>query len=162
MNPAHNKYELEVTTPGDREIAMTRTFDASPSMLYDAFAKPELIRRWLLGPDGYSMPDCEVDLRVGGAFHYVWRNDADGSEFGMHGVYRELVRAERIVHAENFDEPWYPGDCIVTTTFVARGQSTVVTMTSQFATSEARDGALASGMTRGVAASFDRLEATLE
>jgi uncharacterized protein YndB with AHSA1/START domain len=157
MNPAEAKYKLKLTTPSDREIVMTRVFDAPRNMLFDAFTKPELIKRWLLGPDGWSMPVCDVDLRVGGTFRYVWRNDADGKEFGQSGVYREIVRPERIVHTEKFDQPWYPGEAFNTNTFVERNGSTTVTLTSLFESREIRDMALESGMEGGVAVSYDRL-----
>ncbi|MBD5657080.1 MAG: SRPBCC domain-containing protein, partial [Candidatus Eremiobacteraeota bacterium] len=112
MNHPKNERRLQVATPSDREIVMTRIFDASRDLVFDAFTTPEWIRRWLLGPPGWSMPICEVDLRVNGPFRYVWRNDADGTTFGVGGVYREIVRPERIVHVEKFDEPWYPGEAL--------------------------------------------------
>ena len=157
MKPAETKHEMKVTTPSDREIAMTRVVDAPRQLVFDAFTKVELIRRWLLGPEGWSMPVCDVDLKVGGTFHYVWRNYADGKEFGLGGVYREIVRPERIVHAENFDEPWYPGDALVTSAFVEQNGSTTITMTILYDSREVRDMAIESGMERGVAASYDRL-----
>ena len=157
MKPAGASHQLELTTPSDLEIVMTRVFEAPRTMVYDAFTKPELIRKWLLGPDGWSMPVCDVDLRAGGQFHYLWRNDTDGKEFGMHGTYREVVPSSRIVHAENFDEPWYDGDAIVTTSFVEREGSTTVEMKMRFVSRAVRDQALESGMERGVARSYDRL-----
>lgn len=159
MNPLETKNKLQLTTPTEREIAMTRRFDAPRKRVFDAFTKPELIRRWLLGPEGWSMSVCEVDMRVGGGFHYVWRNDADRREFGMHGAYREIAPGKRIVHSENFDEPWYPGDAVVTTTFVERNGATTVTLTMLFESRAVRDAALESGMERGVAVSYDRLDA---
>jgi uncharacterized protein YndB with AHSA1/START domain len=161
MSNTEGKYELEVTTPSDREIVMTRTFDAPCERVFDAFTKPELIARWLLGPEGWSMPVCEVDLRSGGKFHYVWRDDSDGTEFGLNGEYREIVRPHRILHAERFDEAWYAGDAIVTTTFDEQRGTTTVTMTMSFDSREVRDGALESGMAKGVATSFDRLAGML-
>jgi uncharacterized protein YndB with AHSA1/START domain len=160
MTPAPAKRELQVTT-NDCEIVMTRTFDAPRAAVFDAFTKPELIRRWLLGPDGWSMPVCEVDLRVDGTFHYVWRNDADGQEFGLHGTYRAISPGERIEHVGNFDQPWYPDDSTTTTAFAEHDGSTTVTMTQRFVSRQARDVALESGMTGGVAESFDRLESVL-
>jgi uncharacterized protein YndB with AHSA1/START domain len=157
MKSAESKHEMKVTTPSDREIAMTRVLEAPRLLVFDAFTKPELIRRWLLGPKGWSMTVCDVDLGAGGSFHYVWRNDAERKEFGLGGVYREIVRPERIVHAENFDEPWYPGDALVTSTFVEEHGSTMVTMTILYDSREVRDMAIESGMERGVAASYDRL-----
>lgn len=70
---------LDVTTPSDKEIRLTRMFDASPELVFECHTKPDLLKRWLLGPPGWSMPVCEVDLRVGGRYKYVWHNDADGS-----------------------------------------------------------------------------------
>jgi uncharacterized protein YndB with AHSA1/START domain len=157
MNSADTKFKLEVTTPSDREIVMTRAFDAPRRLVFDAFTKPELIQRWLLGPDGWSMPVCEVDLRPGGAFHYVWRNDADGQEFGLSGVYREITAPDRILHVERFDEPMPSSDALITTTFVGSGGATTVTLTCLYDTREIRDMALESGMDEGVARSYERL-----
>src|SRR5882757_3458873 len=102
MTSAKSTGRLEVTTPTDREIVMTRVFSAPRRLVFDALTKPELVRRWLLGPDGWSMPVCEIDLRVGGSLHYVWRH-ADGREMGMHGVFREIAQPDRFVHTEIFD-----------------------------------------------------------
>jgi uncharacterized protein YndB with AHSA1/START domain len=162
MHPTGSKPKLELTTPSDREIVMARAFDKPRTLVFEAFTKPEHLQRWLLGPDGWSMPICEVDLRPGGAFRYVWRNDADGREFGLLGTYRELVPPERIVHVERFDDPAMPGDAQVTTTFVERGSTTTVTMTILYESKDVRDMALESGMDRGVSASFDRLAGILE
>jgi uncharacterized protein YndB with AHSA1/START domain len=148
--------DLEVTTPSELEIALRRTFAAPRALVYDAFTEPELVRRWLLGPDGWSMPVCEIDLRVGGAWRYAWRNDADGSEFGMHGTYRE-VTPERIVHTEVYED----SEALVTTSFAEAGGRTTVTMLMRFPSHEARDAALATGMTDGVGASYARLEGVL-
>ena len=101
-----------------------------------------------------------VDLRVGGAYRYVWRGD-NGNEIGMGGIFREIVRPERIVCAEKFDESWYPGDAVDTTTFVERGGKTTVTTTVLYATREARDGVLKSPMEGGVAKSYDKLAEVL-
>ena len=100
---------LKVTTRGDREIVMTREFNAPRRLVFDAFTKPELVKQWLLGPPGWSMPVCEIDLKVGGAYRYVWRRDADGSEMAMGGIFREIVPQERIVSTEVFDRAWLPG-----------------------------------------------------
>jgi uncharacterized protein YndB with AHSA1/START domain len=90
---------LKVTTPTDREIAMTRVFDAPRRLVFDALTKPELVKTWLLGPPGWSMPVCEIDLRVGGAYRFVWRGP-DGTEMGMGGVNREIVVPEWLGHRE--------------------------------------------------------------
>ena len=162
MKPPQTKHELSVTTPSDREIVMKRIFDAPRQMVFDAYTKPELIKRWLLGPEGWSMPFCEVDFRVGGQFHYIWRNDSDDKQFGLHGTFGEIEAPERIVHAENFDEPWYPSDAHVTTALVERNGSTTVTLTILYDSRELRDAAIESGMEKGVAESYDRLAEVLE
>jgi len=152
---------LKVTTPTDREIAMTRVFDAPRRLVFEALTKPELVQRWLLGPDGWSMPVCEIDLKVGGAYRYVWRRDKDGSEMGMGGVFRDIVPPERLVATEKFDEAWYPGEALTTTVLVEEGGRTTLTTTVRYESREARDGVLKSGMETGVARSYDRLEEVL-
>src|SRR5579864_4463829 len=112
---------LKLTTRGDREIVMTRDFNAPRRLVFDAFTKPELVKQWLLGPPGWSMPICEIDLRVGGKYRYVWRLDSDGSEMGMGGVYREIVPQARIVCTEKFDTPWYPGEAVDTLVLSEQG-----------------------------------------
>src|SRR5882672_8881188 len=94
---------LTLTTPGERELVMTRVFDAPRQLVFDCHTKPELVRRWLLGPPGWSMPLCEIDLRVGGTYHYRWRNDADGREFGFNGIHREIEVLAETVTTERFD-----------------------------------------------------------
>ena len=147
---------LELTTRGDREIVMTRVFDAPRRLVFDAFTKPELVKQWLLGPPGWSMPVCEIDLRVGGAYRYVWRA-ADGHEMGMGGVYREIAAPERLVATERFDEAWYPGEAVGTVVLVEQGGKTTLTQTILYESREARNAVLKTGMERGVAASYDRL-----
>ena len=93
-----NTETLQVTTPSERELVMTRVFDAPRNLVFDALTKPELIRRWY-GPRGWSLAVCEIDLRVDGAWRFVSRRP-DGKEIGQRGVYREIVRPERIVNTE--------------------------------------------------------------
>jgi len=150
---------LQVTTPSDREIAMTRVFDAPRHLVFDALTTPELLQRWLLGPPGWSMPVCEVDLKVGGAYRYVWRSDDGGREFGSHGVFREIVPAERFVATEKMDG--FEGESLVTNSLAEQGGRTTLTLTMRFDSKEARDGALNSGMEKGVAISYDRLDEVL-
>jgi uncharacterized protein YndB with AHSA1/START domain len=156
-----NAETLEIATPTEREIVMTRVFDAPRRLVFEAHTKPELVKRWLLGPDGWSMPVCDIDLRVGGRYRYVWRRDRDGTEMGMGGVYREIVVPERIVSTERFDEAWYPGEGVGTVVLVERGGKTILTQTMLYESREARDAALRSGMETGVKASYDRLAALL-
>ena len=123
-----NTGKLKVTAHGDREIVMTRVFNAPRHLVWDAFTRPELVKPWLLGPDGWSMPVCEIDLRVGGSYRYVWRH-TDGMEMGMGGIYREIQVPERVVATEKFDEAWYPGEAVGTLVLVEQAGKTTVTQT---------------------------------
>jgi len=152
--------KLQVSTPSDRELAMTRVFDAPRSMVFDAWTKPELLKRWLGVFGGWTFAVCEVDLRVGGKYRFVWRGK-DGNEMAMGGVYREIVRPERIVCTEKFDDPWYEGDAIDTTTFVERAGKTTMTTTVLYASKAIRDAVLKSPMESGVAKSYDKLAEVL-
>src|SRR5882672_8441550 len=107
---------LQVSTPSEREIAMTRVFDAPRKLVFDAWTKPELLKRWLGVFGGWSLEVCEIDLKVGGKYRYVWRGP-DGVAMGMGGVFREIVPAERLVTTETFDDPWYEGEAVGTVTF---------------------------------------------
>jgi uncharacterized protein YndB with AHSA1/START domain len=153
-----NSRAFNITAHDDREIVVTRIFDAPRQLVFDAYTKPKLIQRWLLGPDGWSMPVCEIDLKVGGKYRYVWKSDSDGREMGMGGVYREVVAPERIVATEVFDEAWYPGEAVDTIVFVEREGKTTLTQTILYNSRETRDAVLKSPMETGMAASFDRLE----
>ena len=149
---------LKVTAKGEREIVMTREFNAPRELVFEAFTTPALLKRWLLGPDGWSLIVCDIDLRVGGTYRYVWRHDVRGTEMGMGGVYREIKAPERIVSTEQFDNPWYPGEAVGTLVLVEKGGRTLLTQSMVYATPEARDGVLKSGMESGVSASYDRLD----
>jgi len=147
---------LKLTARGDREIVMTRVFDAPRRLVFEAFTKPDLVKQWLLGPEGWSMPVCEIDLRVGGKYRYVWRH-VKGHEMGMGGVFREIVPPERIVSTEKFDEAWYPGEAVGTVVLTEEGGKTTLTQTVQYQSREAREAVLKSPMESGVAAGYDRL-----
>jgi uncharacterized protein YndB with AHSA1/START domain len=153
-----NSEAFNIKAHGDREIVVTRVFDAPRQLVFEAYTKPKLIKRWLLGPYGWSMPVCEIDLRVGGKYRYVWKNNSDGHEMGMSGVYRKVVAPERIVATEVFDEAWYPGEAVDTIVFVEREGKTTLTQTILYNSRETRDAVLKSPMETGMAASFDRLE----
>jgi len=148
-----NTGTLEVTTPTEREIVLTRVFDAPRNLVFDAMTKPELLRRWF-GPRGWSLVVCEVDLKVGGAWRFVLRGP-DGTEMGMRGVYREIVPPERSVHTESFDD--FPGESLVTTTLVEQGGKTRLTGTVLYPSQEIRDMVIKSGMEHGAAETYDKL-----
>ena len=152
-----NTGKLTVVAKGDREIVMTRIFDAPRLLVFEAFTKPELVRRWLLGPPGWSMPVCEMDVRIGGKYRWVWRQDSDGTEMGVSGVYREVVPPKRIVSTEKFDQSWYPGEAVGTVVLTEQGGKTTLTQTLLYESRQARDGVLKSPMEQGVGASYDRL-----
>jgi len=156
-----NTDTLEVTTPTDREIAMTRVFDAPCNLVFDAWTKPELLTRWLGVRNGWTLDVCEVDLRVGGAYRFVWRGP-DGAEMGLGGVYREIVAPERLVSTETFDDPWYEGEALNTIVLVEEDRWTTATMTVLYESQEIRDAVLESGMSRGVDESYDVLAELLE
>jgi uncharacterized protein YndB with AHSA1/START domain len=147
---------MTITTPSDREIAMTRVFDAPRALVFEALTKPELVQQWLLGPPGWSMPVCEIDLKVGGAYRYLWRGP-DGTEMGVRGVVREIVAPERLVATERFDESWYPGEALITSVLVERDGKTTLTLTVLYESKEARDGVLKTPMDKGLAQSYNRL-----
>src|SRR6476469_6883036 len=144
---------LKVTTPTDREIVMTRVFDAPRQMVFAAFSKPELLKRWF-GPRGWSLVVCEVDFSVGGGFRFVLRGP-DGRDMGMGGVYREIAPPERSVHMESFDD--YPGESQVTAVFTEQGGKTTLTATVLYPSREVRDAVIQSGMEHGAAESYDKL-----
>ena len=152
---------FKVSTPTDREIQVERAFNAPRRLVFDAFTKPELVRRWLLGPPGWIMPVCEIDLRVGGRYRYVWRNESTGTEMGMGGVFREIVRPKKLVATEKFDDAWYPGEALDTTVFEESGEVTKVIVTVLYESKAARETAARSGMEHGMAAGYNRLEELL-
>jgi uncharacterized protein YndB with AHSA1/START domain/effector-binding domain-containing protein len=151
---------LDLTTAGEREIVMARRFQAPRALVFRAFTEPGLVSRWLLGPPDWSMPICEIDLRIGGALRYLWRHTG-GGEMGLSGVFREIVPDERLVHTELFDEDWTGGETLVTTTFVESAGTTTARIAILYPSREARDAAARSGMEKGIDASYARLDEIL-
>lgn len=148
-----NTGTLKVTTPSEREIVLTRVFDAPRRLVFDALTKPELLKRWF-GPRGHNLVVCEVDLRVGGTWRFVLRSP-DGKDMGMRGVYREIVPPDRSVHTESFDD--FPGEALVTANLVERDGKTTLTGTVLYPSQEIRDAVIKSGMEHGAAEGYDRL-----
>jgi uncharacterized protein YndB with AHSA1/START domain len=138
----------------------TRVFNAPRRLVFDAFTKPELLKRWFYGPDGWSLDVCEVDLRAGGAYRYVWRH-ANGMEMGMGGVHQEVVPPERIVCTQLFDQDWTGGEAVGTMVLTERDGKTTLTNTVLYSSREVRDAVLKTPMEKGMAAGYDRLEAML-
>ena len=159
--------KAQVTLPSDREVMVTRSFRAPRALVYRAFTEPQLVRRWLLGPPGWTMPVCEMDVRVGGRFTWRWRSEDEDKEFGFTGTFREVQPPSRIVHTEAYDPGTvgggYPGaDAIVTVTFAEEQGITTVTSLIDFGSKEARDGAVATGMTDGMEQSYQLLDRLLD
>lgn len=156
------KNTLKLATPTDREIVITREFDAPRQLVWETLSRPELLRRWLFGPPGWEMTACEEDQRVGGTFRWAWSGPG-GATMTMSGVYRELARPERCVRTESFDFGCEPqmGEQLATLVLTEQGERTTLTLTLLYPSKEARDGAAASGMEHGMAAGYDRLDEIL-
>jgi uncharacterized protein YndB with AHSA1/START domain len=155
------KNELALTTPSEREIRILRYFEAPRPRVFDCWTRPELLRRWMLGPPGWVFAVCEIDLRVGGAFRYVWRGPG-GEELASGGVYREIVVPRRVVNTEKYDQDWTGGETLGTLELEEEGRRTKVTVTLLYSSKDARDGALRSGMAEGMGAGFDNLDEYLK
>ena len=159
-----SQHKSTVTLPNDRDVVVVRSFNAPRALVFDALTKPALLQRWMLGPPGWTMPVCEMDVRPGGKFEWRWRSEKDGSEFGFSGVFREVVRPSRIVHVERFD----PGDmggemgeAVVTTVLTEKNGVTTHTATIRYESTEVRDAALKTGMTDGMEMSYQKLDELL-
>jgi uncharacterized protein YndB with AHSA1/START domain len=152
--------KLKVAAQGEREIVMRRVFDAPRRLVYDALTKPELLKQWLLGPPGMTMPVCEMDLKVGGAYRFVWRGP-DGKDMGVRGTFREITPAQGFAATEKFDESWYPGEALITYSLAEQGGKTTLTLTVRYESQAARDGVLKTPMEKGLGMSYDRLETLL-
>lgn len=153
---------LNVTTPSDVEVVMTREFNAPRRLVWETMSNPELLSRWLFGPDDWKLDVVEDEQRAGGSFRWVWRG-SDGAEMTMSGVYSEVVPPERMVRTEVFafgDQPPL-GEQLATLVLADQGERTALTLTLLYNSKEARDGAIASGMARGVSISYDRLDEVL-
>ena len=150
-----------VTAHRDREIRIARTFRAPKRLVFEAYTKPELVRRWLLGPGGWTMPVCTIDLRVGGAYRYEWAHAESGATMGMGGKFLAISPPDRIEATELFDDPWYPGGATSVVTFEESSGITTLTITVTYQDAATRDAVLKSPMERGMRAGFDRLDAIL-
>jgi uncharacterized protein YndB with AHSA1/START domain len=154
---AANSGTFTVTTPSDREIRMTRVFDAPRALVFEAMTKPEHIKNWWgnLGA-GYSVPVCEVDLRVGGKWRFVNRTPT-GEEAAFYGEYREIDSPGRVVFTEIF-EPFPDAVSVVTSELIEENGKTRLVATIEYPSRDVRDMVRSTGMERGAALSYDRLE----
>lgn len=151
---------LTINALGELEVEMIRTFDAPRSLVFDAWTKPELLRQWLGVQNGWIMAVCEIDLRVGGTYRYVWKR-ADGMSMTLGGIFREIVVPERIAATEKFEESWYPGGAVNTNVLEDLDGRTLCRITSRYDSTAARDAVLASPMESGVEAGYLKLDELL-
>lgn len=156
----------QVTLPSDSEVKVVRSFRAPRAMVYRAYTEPLLLQQWLLGPPGWTMPVCEMDVRIGGTYRWRWRSDDGTQEFGFSGTFREVQPAAKLVHTEAYDagtvgDP-FPGEpALVTVVFQENAGVTTVTTLVDFKSKEAREGAMATGMTDGMEQSYQKLDAII-
>lgn len=157
---------VKVDTPSDREVRVTRTFKAPAQLVWDAHTKPDLVRIWLRGYDGWSFPVCDMDVRVGGSFRWRWRSDETQQEFGFFGTYREVTPPARLVFEEHYD----PGSfgvammkepALITSVFEEGGGVTTLTVTMRYASKAERDDAIATGATDGMEHNYKHLDEVL-
>ena len=152
---------LILTTPSDTELAISRTFDAPRAKVFAAITTPDTIKRWLNGPPGWIMTDCLIEPKAGTAYRFAWRNGEDGPGMGLGGTITEAVVPEKIVATEKFDQPWYPGEALVSQTLAESAGKTTLTITIRYPSKDVRDGVMNSGMTTGMQMNYDRLAALL-
>lgn len=150
---------FEFSTPTPTSIRVIRSFAAPARLVWRAHTEPELVKRWMTGPPGHSLPICEIDLRVGGRGRFVWKSP-DEFEMGMTAEYLEVEPYERIVFTEEYDG-WPEGASTVTARFVEVDGMTTITVDIEYPSQETRDAAMQPGYLEGYAASYDTLEGLL-
>jgi uncharacterized protein YndB with AHSA1/START domain len=146
---------------GDREIVVVRSFNAPRELVFEAFTKPELVQRWMLGTDGWTMPVCRIDFRPGGKGRYEWQSPDAKQRMALSSEFLEIVPPERIVHRESFDGTPTPVESTITSTFVEKAGRTTLTMVIRYDSPDVRGFMLKSGMADGMGLSFERLEGIL-
>lgn len=169
-----NTLGLNVSTPSDRQILMTRTFNAPRRLVWDAMTKPELVRRWMFTPPGWTWAQCEMDVRVGGKFRWVWNGPDGQMGLTITGEHKEVIPPQKLVHTEHMEmgpgagacgpscdeaEPW---ELLATLELSEHAGRTQLRMTLDFPSTQARDTALASGMEHGVSSGYDTLDQMLQ
>ena len=145
-------------TPTDREVVITRVVDAPRELVWKVWTSPEHIPQWLLGPPGWTMPICELDLRPGGKWRYVWRQD-DGAEMTLSGLVKEVAPPARLVTTERWGPEW--PETLNTMALTEAAGLTTITLTVLYPSKDARDAALKTGMKEGMEAGFVRLDQLL-
>lgn len=158
--PTTQKGPVQITTPSDREIRFTRVFDAPRMMVWDAYTRPELVKRWLGAMPGWSWAVCEMDVREGGHYRWVWRGP-DGAELALGGSYREVVPGERLVSTERYDQQWYDGEAVGTVEFTETDGRTLLVTTLRYASKDVRDAVLQSPAASGLESGYSLLDELL-
>lgn len=157
--------KAQVSLPSDTEVRVTRDFKAPRKLVWQAHTDPKLVTRWMLGPPGWSMPVCEMDVRVGGKYRWRWRSDEGDAEFGFFGEFTDVDAPARLAHTEYYDPGNMPADmdtskpAIITTSFTERDGITTLVSVMDFGSKEARDMAVSTGMTDGMEMGYQRLDA---
>jgi uncharacterized protein YndB with AHSA1/START domain len=155
---------IEVSQPSDREVRVVRTFNAPRQLVWDAHTKPELMQKWCYGYPGWRLPICDMDVREGGTYRWRWRSDEDGKEFGFYGTFSEVKAPSKLAHDQYYD----PGDmgfgmpvgdpCLITLELSEDNGVTTLVNTLKFASQQARDEAVATGMTDGMEVGYARID----
>jgi len=165
MNPAPTASlkELQISTPTDTTIVLTRSFDAPRPLVWEAMFAPDKMRRWMLPPPGWTMTTCECDPRVGGALEVAWKSEEADPAMTLRGVFTEVVLHNRIVHTETMalGSGQTIGCLVEQHEFSEEGGVTTMRITQTYASKEARDGAIGSGMDQGMEACYRQLETLL-
>ena len=157
----------QVSMPSDHQVSVSRSFQAPRDLVYQAYTDPQLFRRWCGALPGWTMPVCEMDVRVGGKFRWAWRSEEDGQQFGFHGEYRKVEAPGRIVHTEVYDPGTVggsmteSGEAVIDVSFKERDGVTTVVTVMDYGSKEARDAAVATGMTDGMEQSYQLLDELL-
>jgi len=160
VSRARNSDSFQATTPSDREIRLTRLFDAPRALVWEAMSRPEHVRRWWgILSDEHSVTTCEIDLRPGGKWRFVGRGPQ--GEYAFSGEYREVMPPERVVFTEIF-EPFFDGPSLVTSVLSEENGKTRLTVTAEYQSREVRDMVMGTGMANGAAISYDRLEDVID
>ena len=165
MNPTSptSSKDLQVSTPTDTTIVLTRTFDAPRRLAWEAMFTPDKMRRWMLSPPGWTMTSCECDARVGGALELAWKSEEADPAMTLRGVFTEVVLHERIVHTETMSlgSGQTVGSLVETHEFAGDDSVTAMRITQTYDSTEGRDSAIASGMDQGVEACYQQLDSLL-
>lgn len=152
---------LQIETPGDTDVVVTRRFNAPVSLVWRAYSEPALVRRWMVGYPGWTMPVCEIDFRVGGGYHHRWRNEESGFEFGFVGTFLSIEPESRITNLERPEGIDMP-DAEIEVLFTPLGDMTELKMLIRYPDAATRKSALETGMTDGMGVTFDLLEGVLQ